>query len=123
MESWPIALRLEKEYPSLSLHLDDPIVEKIRDHVGKMRAPLDAHLLPKVPAILNQRSADYFNETRAKKFGAPLHQIEKEKANEEGWEKAKAPAQEIGDLLRKHGGPYFLGDTGKCSLFDVLVKQ
>jgi hypothetical protein len=29
------------------------------------------------------------------------------------WEKAAGPAKEAGDLLRKHDGPFFLGETGK----------
>lgn len=114
MDSWLIVHELEKQYPSPSLHLDDPIVVRIRDHVGSLMKPLQPHLIPKVPVVfLNKVSADYFYETRKKRFGMPLPDLEKNHATEECWELAKAPAKEAGDLLRRHGGPFFLGETGK----------
>jgi glutathione S-transferase len=114
MDSWPIAQELEKRYPSPSLHLNDPVVVQIRDQIAKMIGPIFTHLVARVPLILPKPSADYFHETREKMFGGPLDQVEKEKAKEEDWEKVKAPAKETGDLLRKNGGPHFLGETGKC---------
>ena len=113
MDSWPIAQELERRYPSPSLHLDDPIVVQIRDHVAKLMGPLVPHFIPKVPSLLPKRSADFFYETREKMFGAPLQEVEKNGATEECWEKAKEPAKEAGDLLRKNGGPFFLGETGE----------
>lgn len=110
MDSWPIAHELERRYPSPSLHLDDPIVRQIQDHVNNMKDPMIPHFIPKVPLLLPKRSADYFYDTRKKAFGAPLPEIEK-KAGEEDWEKAKALAKVVGDLLRKNGGPFFLGET------------
>jgi hypothetical protein len=77
-----------------------------------MTMPLMKQVVPSIPLILNKPSADYFNETRAKVFGAPLYEVAKT-ATEEDWEAAKAPAKEAGDLLRRNGGPYFLGGTGK----------
>ena len=112
-DSWPIAHELEKQYPNPSLHLDDPIVVRIRDHIPKMMGPLVPHVIPKVPLLLPKPSADYFYETREKMFGAPLQDVHDERATEECWEQAKAPAKETGDLLRKNGGPFFLGETGE----------
>jgi hypothetical protein len=40
-----------------------------------------------------------------------------EGATEEGWASAEAPAREMGDWLRKNGGPYFLGETGEYMLY------
>lgn len=114
MDSWPIAHSLEKQYPTPSLHLDDPIVVKIRDHVAAMLGPLVPLVIPKVPrAVLTKPSAEYFYKTREESFGKPLEQVEKDANVEECWEAAKAPAKETGDLLRKNGGPFFLGETGK----------
>jgi glutathione S-transferase len=114
MDSWPIAHSLEKQYPSPSLHLDDPVVLKIRDHVIPMMTPLIPVVLTQVPTnLLNKPSADYFLETREKRFGKPLEQMQKEADVEQCWEAAKAPAKETADLLRKNGGPFFLGETGK----------
>lgn len=108
MDSWPIAHTLEAKYPTPSLHLDDPIVVHIRDFLGNLIGPIFLHVIPKVVYLLNEPSAAYFYETREKMFGAPLLEVEKS-APEDGWEKVKAPAKEAGDLLRKNGGPYFLG--------------
>jgi hypothetical protein len=105
MDSWPIAFELEKRYPELSLHLEDPVVLKIRDHIPKIVSPIVPHLIPKVAHLLNKPSQDFFYETREKMFGKPLQQVEKDGATEECWEKAKVPAKEAGDLLRKYGGP------------------
>jgi hypothetical protein len=114
MDSWPIAYELEKQYPNPSLHLDDPIVVQIRDHISKLMDPLVPLLIPQVPVVLlNKPSADYFYETREQMFGKKLDQVVKETNADECWEKAKAPAREAGDLLRNNGGPYFLGQTGK----------
>lgn len=114
MDSWRIVHELEDRYPSPSLHLDDPIVVKIRDQIDKIRDPLAPHITPKVPRVLlNKVSAEYFELTREERFGLPLTQLEAEKANEQCWEDVKAPAKEAADLLKKHGGPFFLGETGK----------
>lgn len=112
MDSWPIAQELERRYPSPSLHLDDPIVVHIRDHISNLMGPIFLHVIPKVPFLLPKPSADYFYETREKMFGAPVQEAAKG-AKEEDWEKAKEPAKEVGDLLRKNGGPFFLGETGE----------
>jgi glutathione S-transferase len=112
MDSWPIAHELEKRYPTPALYLDNLIVVQVRDHILKFMMPLLAHLLPSVPSLLNERSATYFKETRGKIFGVELEQMAKE-ATEEGWVNAEAPAREMGDWLRKNGGPYFLGETGE----------
>ena len=117
MDSWPIAHELEKRYPSPSLHLDDPIVVQIRDHISKLMEPIFFFLIPRVPLLLNKPSADFYNETRQKTYGAPLEEVEKANTNEQCWEQAKAPAKEAGDLLRKNGGPFFLGETGEHTGF------
>lgn len=113
MDSWPIAQSLESRYPTPSLHLDNPIVIQIRDHIAKLMGPLVPHLIPKVPLLLNKPSADFFYETREEMFGAPLQEVEKKGATEQAWKDAESPAKEAGDLLRKNGGPFFLGQTGE----------
>jgi glutathione S-transferase len=119
-DSWPIAHELEKRYPSPSLHLDDPIVVQVRDHIPEMMGPLRGVFIPKVPVVLlNKRSADYFNETREKAFGMPLSEVEKQLATDEQWEKARVPAEKAGEWLRKNGGPFFLGE--KVSYADFIL--
>ncbi|KAF1915049.1 hypothetical protein BDU57DRAFT_517833 [Ampelomyces quisqualis] len=112
LDSWPIAHELEKRYPAPSLHLDDPIVEKVRNHISTIMQPLTGFVIPKVPLkILNERSAAYFNETRKQKFGMPLSEVEKTTMTEENWEKARRQVKQVGEWLRERGGPYFLGET------------
>jgi hypothetical protein len=124
MDSWPIAHALEKQYPSPPLHLDDLIVVKIRDHIDQLRNALIPTVLPKVPVVLlNKVSADYFYKTRQEHFGMSLQELENSKTADQCLEEAKAPAKEAGDLLRKHGGPYFLGETGRwCMGLVVFVR-
>jgi glutathione S-transferase len=116
MDSKKIARELEKRYPSPSLHLDDPIVANFS--LAKFQKHLIPHVVPKVPKLLNERSEEYFNRTRAVRFGMPLAQVEKEKATEERWEEAKEGLVEMADLLRQKGGPCFLGTTGE-SCFEI----
>ncbi|KAL5378353.1 hypothetical protein PMIN03_000597 [Paraphaeosphaeria minitans] len=108
MDSWHIVHALEKQYPTPSLHLDDPIVEKVRNI--SVLGPIVEHLMPKVPNLLTSISSEYFYRTREIMFGKPLQQVEAE-ATEEQWEDMRAKAKEVGDLLRKKGGPFFLGET------------
>jgi glutathione S-transferase len=113
MDSWPIAHELEKRYPSPSLHLDDPVNVKIRDQISKILGPIFVQILPKVPELLPERSQEYFYKTRHEAFGKPLSEVHKEAmANaEESWQAAEGPLQETADLLKKHDGPFFLGQN------------
>lgn len=117
LDSWLIAHALEQQYPSPSLHLDDPIVVQVRDHILEITKPLMPHLIPKVPAVLTERSAEYFYRTREVRFGAPLQEIERTKANEECWREVQGPVEVVGDWLRRNGGPFFLGETGTLMLW------
>jgi hypothetical protein len=113
MDSWPIAHKLEELYPSPSLHLQDPIVVRVRDHVQKIMKPLTGFTIPKVPTkLLDERSAAYFNETRKDRYGMSLIEVEEKMATEE-WEEARRPVMEAVGWLRESGGPYFLGKTGQ----------
>ncbi|CBX92527.1 hypothetical protein IAQ61_006078 [Plenodomus lingam] len=117
MDSWPIAHTLETQYPEPSLHLEDPIVVQVRDAIMQLFVPLRAHLIPKVPGVLSERSQEYFYRTRRERFGRPLQEVGAE-AGEAEWETARKPAEMMGDMLRRNGGPFFLGD--KVSYADVI---
>lgn len=113
MDSWPIAHKLEELYPSPSLHLDDPIVVRVRDQIANIMKPLTGFVIPKVPKrVLNERSAAYFNETRKDRFGMSLVEVEEKMATGEMWEEARGPVLEAAGWLRERGGPYFWGETG-----------
>ncbi|KAJ4380658.1 hypothetical protein N0V86_004019 [Didymella sp. IMI 355093] len=113
MDSWLIAHELEKRYPSPSLHLDDPVNIKIRDQISHILGPIFLQFLLTIPALLPERSQEYFYRTREAELGKPLSEVHKEAlANaEEGWKKAEESLKEVADLLKKHEGPYFLGKT------------
>ncbi|ORY13705.1 hypothetical protein BCR34DRAFT_480523 [Clohesyomyces aquaticus] len=112
MDSWKIVFELEKRVPSPSLHLDDPVVIQVRDHIPNLRNPLAPEIMAKVARnLLNPRSAEYFERTREKRFGMPLAQFEKEKGGEQCWKDVEQPAKEIAGWLKKHDGPFFLGET------------
>ncbi|KAK7193656.1 hypothetical protein DPSP01_000209 [Paraphaeosphaeria sporulosa] len=110
MDSWVIAHTLEKLHPTPSLNIDDPVNAQVRDLVTALSNPIRPFVIPKVPAILNPRSASYFLETREVRFGKPLSRVLAEDATEKCWEEADEAAAEIGKLLRKDAsGPFFLG--------------
>lgn len=113
MDSWLIAHELEKRYPSPSLHLDNPVTITIRDQISKILGPIILQFLPKVPDLLPQRSHDYFHETRTAAWGKPISEVHKEAlANaEDGWKAVQAPLKEVAELLKKHDGPFFLGQS------------
>ncbi|KAF2706658.1 hypothetical protein K504DRAFT_384821 [Pleomassaria siparia CBS 279.74] len=120
MDSWPIVHELEKRYPTPSMHLDDPVVTWVKENIRNITIPLMPQLLPKVPRVLlNKISADYYDSTREVRFGMPLAQLEKEKGGEQNWEELKGPTKTFGDVLKKNGGPFFLGET-VVSYADVI---
>src|SRR5690242_10137726 len=113
MDSWPIAHELEKRYPTPALNLDDPVNVKIRDHISKILGPVFYQLLPTIPSLLPERSQEYFRRTREADFGKSLAEVHKEALADadEGWKKTEEPLKEVADLLQKHDGPFFLGET------------
>jgi hypothetical protein len=73
-------------------------------------------VMPRIPRhILNERSVMYFHETRTKRFGMPLDEFEKsEKGGETAWENVRPVLEEVASLLKENGGPFFMGQDGKC---------
>lgn len=113
MDSWPIALELEKRYPSPSLHLDDPVTVKVRDQISKILAPIFVQFLPAVHALVPERSQEYFERTRRQMLGKSLSEVHQEALQnaEEDWKAVEEQTKEVADLLKKHEGPFFLGET------------
>ena len=124
MDSWPIVQELEKRYPSPSLHLDNPVTIKIRDQISLILGPVFTQLLPEIPALLPERSQEYFYKTREAAFGKPLSEVHEEAlANaEEGWKKSEEQLKEVADLLKKHDGPFILGTEVSYADF-ILVSM
>lgn len=113
MESRKIADVLEREYPSPPLHLDSPILKKVEELAPECIMSIGPILLPRVPRqFLNPPSAEYFERTRAEKFGMTLSQLEVERGGESAWKAAEPKWKELGALLKAEGGPFFMGKTG-----------
>ena len=121
MDSRVIAAELEKLHPSPSLHLESPVLPQVEALVPKAtRLPLRDVIMPKVPRnLLNPLSKEYFERTRAERFGSPLAELEKKKPEDEAWKEAEPAINELGGLLKKHGGPFVLGET--MSYADLVV--
>lgn len=113
MDSRKIADVLEKEYPSPSLHLDSPLLKKVEELAPQCITALAPVYIPRAPRyVLNPPSAEYFDRTRAARFGMPLSQLENEKGGESAWKIAEPKWKELGTLLKAEVGPFFMGKTG-----------
>ncbi|GAB7358875.1 hypothetical protein MBLNU230_g4098t1 [Neophaeotheca triangularis] len=110
MDSRLIADELEKLQPLPSLHLDSPAVDRAQEAVAEVLKSLGPVLMPRVPGILPERSAEYFHRTREQRFGMPLAEFERTQGGEGAWDGAGAGFEMLGRLLRERPeGPYALG--------------
>jgi glutathione S-transferase len=121
MDSRKIADALESRYPSPPLHLDFPKLANVQATVIKANVAAAPLWCPRIPrTILNERSVSYFSETRAKRFGMTLDELEKsDQGGEAAWEAALPHLQELAQMLKENGGPYFMGAT--VSYADFIV--
>lgn len=123
MDSKAIAIALERIYPDPPLHLDAPQLAKIEELWPKVMATMRGVTMPRTPRmLLNDRSKEYFEETRKERFGMPLPELEKEVGGEEAWVEGRPILQAIGAVLKENGGPFILGDTGKSHLRFVIFR-
>ena len=114
MDSRNIADSLEALHPEPSFQLDSGYIERVQKAVLDVGAALAPICIPRVPELLlNPSSAEYFQRTRAVRFGMTLDELAKsEKAGEAAWEKAQPSIKEIIDILHEHEeGPFVLGKT------------
>ena len=116
MDSKKIAAELEKQHPQPSMHLDSPVIADVEEAIFKVMMPLIPVLRPQIPRnLLNPRSVEYFERTRAARFGMPLSELEKVKGGEPAWQAAEQPIKDMAALLKRQGGPYILGKTRESS--------
>jgi len=122
MDSRNIADSLEALHPEPSFQLDSGYVERTQKAVLDVGAALAPLCLPRVPELLlNPSSAEYFQRTRAVRFGMTLDELARsEKGGEAAWEKAMPSIREIAAILHEHeDGPYVLGE--KASYADLII--
>lgn len=114
MDSRKIAERLEKDYPSPTMRLDDPILAEVEKTLIKCKAPLLGVWLPRVPDnLLNPPSKEFFYRTREEGFGKTLPELMQERGGEEAWIEALPGIKGLGLILQQNGGPFVLGKDGK----------
>jgi len=120
-DSRKIAARLEKDYPSPSLHLDSEVLPMVESIIPKILEPMRSIWLPLIPTnLLNAPSAEYFTRTRQEKFGKLMDGLKTEEAGEEAWMEAMPGYKALGELLGKEEGPFFLGTTPSYADFVVV---
>ena len=112
MDTKKIAAELEKRHPSPSMHLDSSIIAEVEAAWLKFFTAIRGVFMPKIPQnLLNPTSATYFEETRAKRFGMPLSELGRTSGGESAWQAAEPALKELGDILKRNGGPFTLGET------------
>lgn len=121
MDSREIATELEHRYPSPSLWLDSPVLKKVEGLITRLREPLVGVFIPKVPAgLLNPPSAEYFERTRAERFGKSLSEMGRDSDKEKAWAQFEPLLKEMGDILKAEGGPFALGKTVSYTDFVIV---
>jgi len=122
MDSRKIATKLEEMFPSPSVHLDSPTLERVEKVMPKLLDAIRPIFAPLVPQLLlNPRSKAYFEETRQKALGMPLSEYA-EKYAAKAYDAAVPPLKELAALLSEDtSGPYFLGR--EFSYADIVVAS
>lgn len=114
MQSRAIAEELEKQFPNTpSLHLDAPVLKEVEDTLANLFDGLRPVIIPRAPRLLNPPSEEYFQRTRAIRYGMSLAEYEQsEKGGENAWKAAEPGFRKFADLLKQDSsGPFFLGNT------------
>lgn len=113
-DSYKIAEYLDKQYPDTPKAIP-PGTEAFQAafyaQFSQVVDPIWPFLVPRVPAILNDISVEYFIRTRTEQFGKPLVELEPVgEARAEAWAKLKANFGEMDMWLSKSPGQFFMGD-------------
>lgn len=120
MDSLPIALHLDKLYPSPPLFPSGDASYALYLAVVKIMALLEPgfrpFIIPRVPDHLDPRGQKYFHETRSKALGKPLSEVrptDKETIDRLWKLVEKESAVLIGMLKGREGknGPFFEGES------------
>ena len=123
MDSRKIAEALDKLQPEPSLHTDKTdLIDRTQKAVLATNSGLAPIGIPRVPIkLLNNKSASYFNETRAERFGMPLTELAKsDKAGENAWKNAQPGLEEIAKILNEDkSGPFVMGK--EVSFADFII--
>lgn len=122
MDSRKIAEGLEKLKPEPSLHMGDgKTIDKVQGTVLEVFGHLRPIAMVRIPErLLNPRSAEYFEETRAQRFGMSLKDLSQSDKAKNAWTNADPGLQELkGILTENKDGPYVLGKEPSFS--DLVI--
>ncbi|KAK3049861.1 hypothetical protein LTR09_008781 [Extremus antarcticus] len=121
MESLRIATALDKLQPDPPLFSNDKeTIDRAQTAVLGVQGAISAIVIPRVPELLlGERSAEYFNHTRAKRFGMSLEELAKSANVSEAWEKAAPHLKELNEILMEKEGKFVLGE--KVSFADFVI--
>ncbi|KAF2233519.1 putative glutathione S-transferase [Viridothelium virens] len=121
MDSKAIAEEIEKRYPTPTLPIDTPTREKLGENFKVVAGSLVPELVARVPRVLlNPTSREYFERTRAERFGMPLEEYEKKEGGEQAWDKAEKGLEAIAGMLKEKGGPFLDGSQVSFADFQVV---
>ncbi|KAF4553485.1 Glutathione S-transferase-like protein 11 [Elsinoe fawcettii] len=126
MDSKKIAAYLEKTYPPgeyPEVKLDTPVQERVINIIQEIMTKLAPVVMPKASRnLLNPPSQEYFQRTRAERFGMSLDELEAKKGGDESWKDAEKPLNEMAALLQEKDGPYCLGDKSCYADFYIVTS-
>ncbi|KIY67226.1 hypothetical protein CYLTODRAFT_454635 [Cylindrobasidium torrendii FP15055 ss-10] len=111
-----IAEYLEEQYPGAPTLFPEPA--RVRALVSALDSAVQTDVLalkfiiPRAYGILNERSAVFFRETREKRFGCAIEEIEPQGAKKaEAWGSAREGLDGYAVTFYPHGQRFMLGDS------------
>ncbi|CVK96137.1 related to glutathione-S-transferases [Fusarium mangiferae] len=112
MDSYKIVDVIEEKYPEPSVHLNNPMQDRLRASMIKFMTEMVPVYVPGVAKnIIGEKSIDFFLETRLQDVGMPLYEYG-EKNSPGAFDRAEPFAREITALLNENAsGPFLLGDV------------
>jgi glutathione S-transferase len=124
-DSYKIAEYLDKAYPTTPKVIP-PGTEALQamfyDQLNQMMFPSLVPLFPKLPRLLNPRSAEYIDRTRSEWFGMPLEQLAPVgEAKVQEWNKLREVFNSVEGWLNKSSGPFVMGDT--VTFADIVIAS
>ncbi|EGU78257.1 hypothetical protein FOXB_11230 [Fusarium oxysporum f. sp. conglutinans Fo5176] len=112
MDSYKIVDVIEEKYPEPSVHLNNPMQDRLRASMIKFMTEMVPVYVPGVAKnIIGEKSIDFFLATRLQDVGMPLYEYG-EKHSPGAFDRAEPFAREITALLEENtSGPFLLGDV------------
>ena len=118
-DSADIVKYINDSYPEPAVDIDGSINAAFGELKHKPGPPFSAIVLTAVPERLAETSTVYFRTTRKAWLGCSLEEYRLKRIEEGAWTEMEGWANEVRGLLKKKGGPLFLGE--KLCLLDIRL--